>query len=65
MTQDGARLAQKHVVTIAKFGSEQDPERDEPYAVETTAAWYDMDGTEITDPDRIAALERSAREQPE
>ncbi len=34
----------------------------EPDAETVVASWYDTDGTEITDPVRIAALERKAQE---
>jgi hypothetical protein len=60
MATDGTRLAFGHQTQIEKYREGED----EPY--ETTdgpRVWFDADGTEITDPDRIARLEAKSKEQ--
>lgn len=47
---------------IEKWSEDQDPETDAPYDDETTESWHEPDGSEITDPNRIAELERSIKE---
>ena len=57
MTEDGTRLAFKHETTIAKYRDGED----EPYeTVQVDPIWTDLDGTEITDQDRIRRLEKAA-----
>ena len=56
MTEDNTRIAVKHETMIAKFRDGED----EPYQIVASWVWTDPDGTEITDQDRIARLEKAA-----
>ena len=57
MTEDETRLSVKQQTTIAKYRDGED----EPYeTVEGDPVWTDLDGTEITDQDRIKRLEKAA-----
>lgn len=59
MTDDRTGLAFRHETTIAKYRDGED----EPYeVVEGDPIWTDIDGTEITDQDRIARLDAKTRE---
>lgn len=54
---DGVRLALKQVSTVDKY-HDGDTEPYERSVIEE--AWTELDGTPITDPDRIARLENAA-----
>lgn len=49
----------KHTTTLQKYHGEIDPDNPgvEPFEIVTVSAWFEPDGTEITDPERIAELE--------
>jgi hypothetical protein len=53
----------KVALRIEKFHSEEERLTGVPFEDETTASWHDPDGSEITDPARIAELEQIAKEQ--
>ncbi len=47
---------------VAKWENGRTPADGPPDEVDTFAGWVEADGTEITDPDRIAALEAGITE---
>lgn len=48
---------------IVKWAVGADPTCDEPEETLRFVTWYDMDGTEITDEARIAALEEQVQQK--
>jgi hypothetical protein len=62
MTTDGTRLAFGHQTQIEKYREGED----KPYEVaDGPRVWFDLDGTEITDPERIARLDAKAEKEQE
>lgn len=59
MTTDGTRVAFGHQTQIEKYRAGES----EPYEIaDGPRVWFEQDGTEITDPDRIARLEAKSKE---
>lgn len=57
----------KHDTTIEKYRDGDDPNdpNTKPYEVSRSSGWYEIDGRKITDPARIAQLERDHGQQPD
>jgi hypothetical protein len=55
----------REAIRIVKYSSEGAYQRGEPEEVVERVTWYEADGTEITDPERIAELEEKLQRKEE
>ena len=65
IARDTNRLPYREAVRLVKYRDEDAYRRDEPDEVIEWVTWYEADGTEITDPKRIAELEQKLKEKEE
>lgn len=63
MAQEIAGGPYKMTRQLAKWNNYRTPDTGPPDEVLDAAWWYEPDGTEITDPARIAALEAKLQEE--
>jgi len=54
---DTNQLPYREAVRLVKYRDEDAYQRGEPEEVVERVTWYEADGTEVTDPERIAELE--------
>jgi hypothetical protein len=63
--RDTHGLPYREAVRLVKYPSEDAYQRGEPEEVVERVTWYEADGTEITDPERIAELEEKLERKEE
>jgi hypothetical protein len=62
---DSNKLPYREAVRLVKYPDQDAYERGEPEEVVERVTWYEADGTEITDPERIAELEEKLERKEE
>jgi hypothetical protein len=63
--QDANGLPYREAIRLAKYRDEDADPRGKPEEVVERVTWYEADGTEITDPERIAELEEKLQRKEE
>jgi len=62
---DTNQLPYREAVRLVKYRDEDAYQRGEPEEVVERVTWYEADGTEVTDPERIAELEKQLERKEE
>jgi len=65
IARDKNKLPYREAVRLVKYRDEDAYQRGEPDEVVERVTWYEADGTQITDPERIAELEEKLERKEE